>query len=175
MFDSDTVKPIKELIRRYAEPILLLTVGFPLSGKDTLISLLDLKDFYILSRDKIMEEINPEKNYRSNYTQTDSRLTDKLFFRKMDELNKLSNNTIINATNLTKSKRRKTMLRFPGYSKICLILPDIDKESFMERNRERTLKTGKRLSDSLFEEMNSFYEKVGAEEGWDLIIDLNNC
>jgi len=173
MFSKHHIQIINKELESFPKPILIVTVGLPLSGKDSLIKLLALSDFYVLSRDKIIEEQNPDLDYRKAYSSVNSKMIDKLFFQKMNELNLSGMNTIVNATNLTKSKRRKTMLRFAEYCKVCLIMPHIDKESFIARNLKRSSEEGKKISDSLYEEMSQIYERVDEEEGFDLIIDLN--
>ena len=172
MPDPLLLKKIISQIAAFQRPKLLLMVGLPLSGKDSLIQELNLPDFEMLSRDAILCLNNPEKDYRDAYSAHDSKEIDSIFFKEMDRIQRSQKNVIINATHLKIKRRRKVMLRFPDYARICLQLPLISFEEFCSRNLQREKESGKIVSEKLYHEMMSLYEPPTETEGWDLIINL---
>jgi predicted kinase len=174
MPDPSILTKIISEISVFKQPKLLLLVGLPLSGKDSLIRQLNLNDFEVLSRDELLTKDLPEKDYRDAYTAHDSKEIDKIFFREMDKIRLGQKNVIINATHLKIKRRRKVMLRFPDYAKICLLLPLISFEEFCIRNLIREKESAKKVPEKLYHEMLNLFEVPTQEEGWDLIIDLDN-
>ena len=172
MFSFESILLLKETLNKTAFPTLLMLVGLPLTGKDTLLSQLQPNEFSTVSRDAILEKLSVNKSYNLSYTQIDSKKVDKFFFSQLNLLAMNKCNCIVNATNLTKKRRRKILLRFVNYYKIIVLMPLIDFETFCERNLYREQTTGKKLSNSLYEQMLSVYEEVSEDEGIDKLIYL---
>jgi predicted kinase len=168
-----SVDQFKKLITDCKKPYVILLVGLPLSGKDTFIQQLNDSEFSIISRDEILEKQHEKiSDYRNAYSKIDSKIVDKLFFNKINDLANEKVNCIVNATNLTKKRRRKIRLRFNDYFKIALIMPELNELEFIKRNLNRFEKNGKKLPESLFHEMTAIYEKVSVDEEFELIIKL---
>ena len=169
-----TIDELKNLLTDCEKPCLVLLVGIPLSGKDTLISKVNNTLFSIISRDDILEsQVDELKGYRSAYTSVDSKTVDKLFFNQINKFATEKASCIINATNLTKKRRRKICLRFQNYYKIAVILPLINEEEFNKRNLFRFEKTGKKLPPALFIEMTKLYETVTIDEEFNRIVRVS--
>ena len=79
MFSFESILLLKETLNKTAFPTLLMLVGLPLTGKDTLLSQLQPNEFSIVSRDAILEKLSVNKSYNISYTQTDSKEVDKFF------------------------------------------------------------------------------------------------
>lgn len=171
---EDKIGNINSLLNEATQPIAITLVGLPLSGKDTLIELLELENFNILSRDAIIEQHSPEGTYREAYSALDSKTVDKLFFKQLEEALIDQRSVLLNATNLRKKRRRKINLRIPTeYLKIAILLPEISLEEYEFRNQNRRDRTGKHIPLKVYEEMKTLYEEVSEEEGFDRIFNLN--
>jgi predicted kinase len=165
-----SVDQFKKLITDCKKPYVVLLVGLPLSGKDTFLAQLNSNDFLIISRDEILEKHNDKiSDYRSAFSKIDSKIVDKQFFSKINEHVFSKINCIINATNLTKKRRRKICLRFTDYYRIALIMPLISESEFNRRNVVRYEKIGKKLPNSLYNEMTAVYEEVTEDEEFEKI------
>lgn len=172
---EDKIGNINSLLNEATQPIAITLVGLPLSGKDTLIELLELENFNILSRDAIIEQHSPEGTYREAYSALDSKTVDKLFFKQLEEALINQRSVLLNATNLRKKRRRKINLRIPAdYLKIAILLPDISLEEYERRNQYRRDRTGKHIPLKVYEEMKTLYEEVTEEEGFDHIFRFHN-
>lgn len=168
-----SVDQLKKLISNCNKPCVIILVGLPLSGKDTFIQQLNNSEFSIISRDEILEKQHEKiSDYRNAYSKIDGKIVDKLFFNKINDLANGKVNCIVNATNLTKKRRRKISLRFTNYYKIALIMPLLNESEFIKRNLNRFEKRGKKLPNSLFHEMISIYEEVAIDEDFELIVKL---
>lgn len=165
---------LKTYLQEVIQPVVIILIGLPLSGKDTLIDCLDLKNFKILSRDGIIETQLPESTYREAYSAMDSKTIDKLFFKELEEGVNNQESLLINATNLRVKRRRKIILRIPAeYLKVAIQMPEITLEEYEIRNQNRREQTGKHIPPKVFEEMKALYEEVTEEEGFDQIFILN--
>lgn len=171
---EDKIGNINSLLKEVSQPIAITLVGLPLSGKDSLIELLELENFTLISRDTIIEQHSPSGTYREAYSALDSKTVDKLFFKQLEEALINQKSVLLNATNLRKKKRRKINLRIPdAYLKLAILLPEISMEEYERRNQNRREKTGKHISLKVYEEMKNLYEEVSEEEGFDRIFNLN--
>ena len=171
MYFQNKLEEIKSKILSLPQPRLVIMVGLPLSGKDSLLKALDMEGFEIVSRDDILTNSESE-NYSESYWKQDSKAIDKMFFSIMDELNQAAKDVIINATHLKISRRRKVLLRFSEHKKICIVMPLIDIASYILRNEERFKASAKRIPEKVFLEMLGMYEAVSDDEGFDLIINV---
>ena len=171
MYFQNKLEEIKSKILSLPQPRLVIMVGLPLSGKDSLLKALDMEGFEIVSRDDILTNSESE-NYNESYWKQDSKAIDKIFFSRLNELNQAAKDVIVNATHLKISRRRKVLLRFSEHKKICIVTPLVDIAAYKFRNEERFKASAKRIPEKVFLEMLGMYEAVSADEGFDLIINL---
>ena len=171
MFTQNKLLEIKSRILSLPQPRLVVMMGLPLSGKDSLLKALYLEGFEIVSRDDILTNSNTE-NYRESYRNQDSKAIDKIFFSRLNELNLAAKDVIVNATHLKISRRRKVLLRFPEHKKICIVMPEIDLAVYKTRNAERFKASAKNIPEKVFLELLEMYEAVSEHEGFDLIITV---
>jgi predicted kinase len=171
MYFQNKLEEIKSKILSLPQPRLVIMVGLPLSGKDSLLKALDMEGFEIVSRDDILTNSESE-NYSESYWKQDSKAIDKIFFSRLNELNQAAKDVIVNATHLKISRRRKVLLRFSEHKKICIVMPFVDIAAYKFRNEERFKASAKRIPEKVFLEMLGMYEAVSADEGFDLIINL---
>ncbi len=171
MFTQNKLEEIKSNILSLPQPRLVVMMGLPLSGKDSLLKALDMEGFEIVSRDDILTNSESE-NYSESYWKQDSKAIDKIFFNRLNELNQAAKDVIVNATHLKISRRRKVLLRFPEHKKICFVMPEIDISSYKTRNAERFKASVKNIPEKVFIEMLGMYEAVSDDEGFDLIITV---
>ena len=171
MYFQNKLEEIKSKILSLPQPRLVIMVGLPLSGKDSLLKALDMEGFEIVSRDDILTNSESE-NYSKSYWKQDSKAIDKIFFSRLNELNQAAKDVIVNATHLKISRRRKVLLRFLEHKKICIVMPLIDIAAYKFRNEERFKASAKRIPEKVFLEMLGMYEAVSDDEGFDLIINV---
>lgn len=84
---------------------------------------------------------------------------------------------VIDNTNITAKTRNKTLCRFSKldrtiYRIVCVVLPYIDEETFIERNQHRCDTTGKYISLNTFRIITESYQIPLMSEGFDEIIFL---
>jgi len=168
---QNKLEAIKSKILSLPQPRLVIMIGLPLSGKDSLLKALDMEGFEIVSRDDILTNSGSE-NYSESYWKQDGKAIDKIFFSILDKLSQERKDVIVNATHLKIARRRKVMLRFLEHKKICIVMPLIDIAAYKLRNEERFKASAKRIPEKVFLEMLEMYEAVSADEGFDLIINL---
>jgi predicted kinase len=168
---QNKLEEIKSKILSLPEPRLVIMIGLPLSGKDSLLKALDLQGFEMVSRDDILTNSDRE-NYSESYWKQDSKAIDKMFFSILDKLSQERKDVIVNATHLKIARRRKVMLRFPEHKKICIVMPLIDIAAYKLRNEERFKASAKKIPEKVFVEMLAMYEKIGDEEFFDLVINI---
>jgi predicted kinase len=171
MYFQYKLEEIKSKILSIQQPRLVLMIGLPLSGKDSLLKALSLEGFEIVSRDDILTSSDIQ-NYRESYRNQDSKAIDKIFFSNLNKLNQEAKDVIINATHLKISRRRKVLLRFPEHKKICIVMPKIDLAVYKTRNAERFKASAKNIPEKVFLELLEMYEAVSDNEGFDLLIDV---
>jgi len=169
MISNDFIRQINDEISNSEKLLLIILIGLPLSGKDTLLSSLNCISCCVVSRDEILTGISKEAIYRHQYGSADSKQVDKLFFKRLDACAQNKINTIVNATNLTIKRRRKIALRFPHHKKIAIQMPIISKFEFSERNSKRRSAEGKHIPLTVYDEMMGFYEPLEENEGWNKI------
>jgi predicted kinase len=145
-------------------PIMIMLVGIPLSGKDTLIRMGAFGDFEIISRDDVLLNLG-SGNYNQDYREVPSKLVNKRFFQLMGEAAASGRNAVINATNLTVKARRKILCKFPGYQKVALVLKVPDFNTYSLRNEQRKSKEGKFMPPGVYQEMLRNYIPPHISEG----------
>ena len=171
MYSRNKLLEKKSRILSLPQPRLVVMMGLPLSGKDSLLKALDMQGFEIVSRDDILTNSESE-NYSESYWKQDSKAIDKIFFSRLNDLNLAVKDVIVNATHLKISRRRKVLLRFPEHKKICIVIPLINLATFKTRNAERFKASVKNIPEKVFIEMFEMYEVLSEDEGFDLIINV---
>lgn len=150
------------------DPVVIVLIGIPLSGKDTWIRQYAPNNFEVISRDNFITQ-NGSGSYRLDYNKHSSKIVDKLFFNALNQASQSLKNVIVNATHLTKARRRKVLLRFSNHYKIALVFPVLDIVAFTSRNEERKNSEGKYIPTSVYHQMVSLYEPVSDEENFDRV------
>ena len=129
---------LKRIIGNSTRPYVLVLVGPPLSGKDTVLKKLQLSDVNIISRDDILMSLHNTSDYNEAFNQVDQKMVDKLLNQKIQDCIDNKKNVIINMTNMTR-KRRMYNLDFFGdeYYKVAVIFPILDELEYERRNLKR--------------------------------------
>lgn len=158
------------------QPWAIVLVGLPLSGQDTVIKSLNLNSFTLVSRDQLLLESQEGiSDYRNAYSTVDGKELDKKFFHEINRVSETAANVIINATHLTRKRRRKVRLRLEkSHYCIALVLPLLDIQEFTHRNTQREIEEKKKIPMSVFESMLALFEKVEEDEGFEAILYWNN-
>jgi len=161
-----------QFLQTCPQPWAIVLVGLPLSGKDTLINSLDLYSFSTISRDQLLLESQERiSDYRNAYSAVDGKELDKKFFHEINRVSETAANVIINATHLTRKRRRKVRLRLEkSHFCIALIMPLLDIQEFTHRNTQRELEEQKKIPLSVYESMLALFEKVEEDEGFEAIL-----
>lgn len=167
-------EPLKLHLQTQKLPVLVVLVGPPLSGKDTLLRLLDLANFTILSRDEILLALAKHREYRKAYQEMDPEKVDALFNQKLWQAYYNKENVIINKTNLRTKGRRFLTSAFKGYHKVAVVFNLLSIEEYFARNQKRKLAEHKEIPEEVIQGMISSYEPVTKDEGFDEVFYIQN-
>jgi predicted kinase len=88
----------------YKEVVIM--VGLPGSGKSTYIKN-NLPTHSVVSRDEIVEAMNPDMSYAKAFRNADQKEVDRLLMEKYNESLKTSTKVVVDLTNLSKKSRKK--------------------------------------------------------------------
>lgn len=167
----DTRK-IKQIIDTCTQPYILMLIGPPLSGKDSLLKQLNL-DAVMISRDQILMDVYGSDNYDEAFKNVNQKEVDRVLIQNMQTASKEGKNVIINMTNMT-SKRRTYNLDFFGdeYTKIALIFPLLDDAEYERRNLKRKEEENKFIPLHVLKNMISSYQPISKNEGFDKVVSL---
>ena len=163
----------------FQPPSYIMLVGVPGSGKSTFIKhfkeSFDIK-IHIASTDDLLEV----EAARMGLTYSDAffKVSQKILKKEMENEIKKSidcNTTIIHdQTNMSVKARRTKLSVIPGhYKRFCLDFK-VDKLILKQRLDERAELTGKVIPPFVMSNMFSQYQVPTKEEGFDLIIEVNN-
>ncbi len=167
-----TLNDINRFLVKVKKPFCILLIGPPLSGKDTLISNLEITDVEVISRDDIVLELCPSMNYNEAFKSVNQKLVDKVLKSKIRDSSSKGSNVIINLTNLRRKKRTLFLSNFStDYTKIGIIFPILYLEEYAKRNEERNSQQGKFIPLSVIQEMVDGYESIDYSEDFDKIIN----
>lgn len=171
-----SLKALENYLNELNNPIAIILVGLPLSGKDTILKLPLFKAFKCISRDSLLVQVaTTGADYRQAYASVDGKLIDKQFFKEIDRAVSEKVDVVINATHLRIKRRRKVRMRFEHtHYCIALVLPLISLEEFIYRNNLRNQLEGKSISQSVFEGLIDSYEPLSDTEGFDCIMNIQN-
>jgi predicted kinase len=167
----ETIK-IKNAIKMSGDnPYVLILIGPPLSGKDTLIRELNL-DATVISRDQILLDLWDGEDYNEAFKGINQREVDRILKEKIETSSDNRENVIINMTNMTRKRRMGTLSNFDGYYKIAAVLSPLDKREYSLRNEKRKNEENKWIPEGVLESMIKSYQRPEKDEGFDKIIIL---
>ena len=164
---------VQKIISSCEHPFLLMLIGPPLSGKDTLIREMQFpSDTKIVSRDQIVLDLSGIDDYNVafktvNQSKVNSKLDHEIRFAGRSNLN-----TIINMTNMAKSRRKSTLSFFPNHIKIAVVFPILLMEEYRKRNSRREELENKFIPEGVIRSMIDSFEPPTQEEGFDQIVYL---
>jgi len=152
----------------------ILLVGPPLSGKDSLINKLNLGDATIISRDDILMSLHDTDDYSEAFHKVDQKEVDRLLNQKIQDCIDGKKNVIINMTNLTKRGRNRHLSKFSNddYDKIAIVFPKLDLSDYIKRNDKRKLEENKFIPVNVIQSMIDNWEDVTSDEGFNKIIKI---
>jgi predicted kinase len=162
-------------IKHLKQPYVLVLIGPPLSGKDTVLKQMDLSNTVVISRDQILMDIYGSENYDEAFKNVNQKEVDVELQRQLREASENKRNTIINMTNMT-SKRRSHNLSFFGdeYTKIAVIFPILEWDEYRKRNEKRQAEENKSIPEHVLRNMIGSYQPIRESEGFDKVISLEN-
>lgn len=169
----DIIK-LKQILNTHSQPYILMLVGPPLSGKDSLLKKLNLDDVTIISRDDILMSLHDTNDYSEAFHKVDQKEVDRLLIQKIQDCIDNKKNVIINMTNLTKKGRNRHLSKFPNsdYEKIAVVFPKLDIDEYINRNLKRKNEENKFIPLTVIQSMIDNWEDVTSDEGFDSIIKL---
>jgi predicted kinase len=168
----------KEFVRVFSKltkPYILILIGPPLSGKDSLLKQLDLSDTTVISRDDILMEMSDTDDYSDAFNTVSQKEVDAELQRRLFDAADNGKNAIINMTNMT-SKRRRHNLEYFGdeFTKIAVIFPILEWDEYKRRNDKRKSQENKWIPEHVIKRMIGTYQPIRDEEGFDKVVSLEN-
>ena len=169
----DIIK-LKQILNTHSQPYILMLVGPPLSGKDSLLKKINLDDVTIISRDDILMSLHDTNDYSEAFNQVDQKLVDKLLAQKIQDCITEKKDVIINMTNLSKKGRNRHLSKFPNndYEKIAVVFPKLDIDEYINRNLKRKKENNKFIPVNVIQSMIENWQETTSDEGFDQIIKL---
>lgn len=148
----------------------VVMVGLPGSGKSTLIAKMKQeKPYTVISSDDIFEEWGKEQGLDYNAAFKTFEFKDverEMNNRLRDALNK-KENVIVDRTNMTVKSRARVLGFVPkGYKKIAVVF-ELDPAELKRRQDKREKETGKKIPDSVIDNMRQSYQPPTKAEGFD--------
>lgn len=166
---------IQTLLKEIKEPYVVLLIGLPLSGKDTFLKSLDIDNELIVSRDALIIQEANGLDYNLAYRQIPSKKIDKLFYQQIRLRAENKQTVFINITHLTKKKRARSIQYFkPTHKIIGIQFPVLSIDEFRSRNKIRSENESKYISEKVYLELSELYEQPSVEEGYDILILVEN-
>lgn len=167
----DTRK-LKQVLNTCKQPYILILIGPPLSGKDTVLKELNL-DAVIISRDQILLDVYGSDNYDEAFKNVNQKEVDRVLLSTVQKASKEKRNVIINMTNMTRKRRTHHLSFFDDdYNKIAVIFPILSEEEYSRRNEKRKEEEQKFIPQHILKNMISSYQTVSKDEGFNKIISL---
>lgn len=164
---------LKQTINSLPQPYILVLVGPPLSGKDTVLNQLDLQDVEVISRDQVLLDVYGSDDYNKAFQNVDQKEVDRELINKIKESYLNKSNTIINMTNMTRKRRVYNLSFFPkDYYKVAIIFPRYSEIEYERRNNKRRSEENKFIPPHVLQNMISSFQEVTKAEGFNKIIQL---
>lgn len=160
-------------IKHLKQPYVLVLIGPPLSGKDTVLKQMDLSNTVVISRDQIVLDVYGSDNYDEAFKSVNQKAVDAELQRQLRQSSEDGRNVIINMTNMT-SKRRSHNLNHFGdeYTKVAVIFPILEWDEYRKRNIKRQQEEMKFIPEQVIRNMISSYQPINPSEGFDRVISL---
>lgn len=167
------INEFKKVFSRLKQPYILILIGPPLSGKDTVLRQLDLSNTTVISRDDILMELAETDDYSEAFDTVNQKEVDAELQRRLREAGEDGTNTIINMTNMT-SKRRQHNLQYfdDSFTKIAVIFPILEWEEYQRRNEKRKTEEKKWIPEHVIKNMIKSYQPIREEEEFNRVISL---
>lgn len=165
------IKELNSHLKTINKPFVMMLIGPPLSGKDTLIRQLDV-DFKVISRDDILIDVADTSDYNLAFKTVDQKQVDEILKNTIKQLSESKENVIINMTNMTSKRRRQTLSNFKDHIKIGVIFPILSDDEYRTRNEKRNREEEKFIPEDVIKRMISNYQPIRKEEGFDRVISL---
>ena len=150
---------------------IILLIGHPLCGKSTYIKK-NYPTTRVISRDEIILDIYGGDDYNLAFSEVNQKQVDSELRRKLQESSQLNEDVIIDMTNITVKRRRKTLQYFNNYTKIAIVFPHLNEDEIIRRNQFRLITEKKSIPFGVIKNMILTYEKPTYDEGFDDIIFL---
>lgn len=161
------------IVSNLKQPYILILIGPPLSGKDTVLKQMDLSDTVVISRDQILMEVYGSDNYDEAFKNVNQKDVDYELQRRINNASDNGENTIINMTNMTSKRRAHNLSQFgKEYTKIAIIFPILEWDEYMKRNEKRKKEEFKFIPEHVLRNMISSYQSIRETEGFDRVISL---
>ena len=160
------------MIKNLKEPLVIILIGPPLSGKTTWIKK-NFPDVDVISRDSILMEVYGSDNYDEAFKNVDQKRVDRVLHDRLVSANRDMKNVIIDMTHMT-SKRRKHNLDYfdDDYFKLAVIFPILSDEEYELRNNKRSIEENKYIPIGVIKRMISSYQPINPDEGFDKVTSL---
>lgn len=167
----DTRK-LKHILNTCEQPYILILVGPPLSGKDTVLKELKL-DAVIISRDQILLDVHGSDDYNLAFKSVNQKVVDENLRKSLIDAGNSTENVIVNMTHMTRKRRIQNLSYFPNHNKIAVIFPILTEDEYKFRNLKRGSEENKTIPTHVLKNMISSYQTVDKNlEGFDKVISL---
>jgi len=154
------------------DPFVIILIGPVLSGKSTWIKN-NYPNVDVISRDEIVMEVAGTRDYNKAFDTVDHKVVDKVLVERLTEVNTTKTSTIVDMTNMTVKRRRKTLQYFDDtFYKVAVVFPILSDEEYQRRNIYRNINENKWISPVVITSMIDSYQEPTTDEGFNDIIFL---
>ena len=147
------IKKLKHILKNCPQPFVLMMIGPPLSGKDTVIRELGI-DAVMISRDQILLDVSETDDYNLAFSTVNQKEVDKELNSLLVDTGRSDKNAIINMTHMVRKRRMYNLNFFPNHYKIAVIFPHLSDEEYRKRNQKRNKEENKFIPDQVIKNMN---------------------
>ena len=166
------IQKLNTTLRDIDEPYVVILIGPPLSGKDTVINKLKGLDFEMISRDQLLLDVHGSDDYTAAFKEANQKQVDKLLRQAMVDGGNSDGNIILNMTHMGRKRRKHNLSFFPNHYKVGVIFPILEDEEYARRNTKRDAEENKFIPTFVIKRMVSQYQTISDDEGFDKVISL---